>query len=164
MACGPSPQRVSQEVVIQASPERVWTAIQRFDAMHEWHPMVVSTKLDQQINTLGKVDLLRTLQLNAGGWITQKQRGAILDVMEDKKLALIVTDTSMPFTNYSDQLLVKSGATNHQAIVVWTGRFTNHANAMDAPSGRDNATAVKAVEGFYSSGLAGLKQFIEGNR
>ena len=67
LACGPSPQRVSKEIVIEASPAEVWRLLKQFDGMHQWHSEVRSTAIDQKTDSDGKVVNYRTLVLK-NGW------------------------------------------------------------------------------------------------
>jgi len=165
LACGPSPQKVSHEVKIAATPEAVWSILNAFDAMHYWHPMVVSTQMDAQQTALGVHTEVRHLQLKQGGWIKQTRRWVSDDGTTGvSKLAYTILDTSLPLSNYSDQLTVKYLPKERQTLVAWTGRFTNQANAMVASPGLDNATAIGAVNDFYRAGLAGLKQLVESKR
>lgn len=157
-ACGPSPQKVTKEVIIQATPDKVWAIVGDFSTMQKWHPSVLASTLEKKKDAEGVVVNYRTLTLLNGGIIVEKQREMQNETM---KIGVVVMQSDMAVSNYSDAISVKPGLRNGEAVVTWVGRFNNKANAMQAPEGQDNATAITAIEAWYDLGLANLKKVVE---
>jgi len=160
-ACGPSPQKVSKEVVIQASPAKVWALVSDFSAMQKWHPDVLASTLESKPDTDGGTVTYRTLTLKSGGSIIEKQRETQAG---DMKLGAVLVQGQIAVSNYSDAITVKPGLVVGESVVTWVGRFNNKANSMQAPVGEDDATAIAAVESRYNAGLQGLKESLEKSR
>jgi len=157
-ACGPSPQKVTQEITIQAMPEKVWALVSDFSAMHTWHPDVLNTTVESKLDTQGTIINIRTLHLINGGNIVEKQREM---QKKDMKLGAAMIAGDIAVSNYSDALTVRPSQKLGESVVTWVGRFSNQANLMQAPAGQDDATAIAAIEARYSKGLQGLKHFFE---
>lgn len=157
-ANAPSQQKVIREVVIKADTAKVWAMVKDFAGIHKWHPAVESTKTEMKADEAGTELLHRTLTLKGGGTLLEKQT---INSDEEMKLEYRIVEGVLPVSGYRSNMVVKAGANPGESIVTWTGRFYNKANKVDAPAGEDNATAVKAVEGVYDSGLENLKKVLE---
>ena len=159
LACGPSPQKVTKEIMIKAEPAKVWALVSDFGAMQKWHASVLETTLAQKLDAdSGKELNYRTLKLKDGGSIVEKQRETQTGEM---KLGVILEQGDIAVSNYSDAITVKPSAVAGESVVTWVGRFNNKANLMQAPEGQDNATAIAAVESRYGIGLESLKKAAE---
>lgn len=160
IACGPSPQKVTKEIVIKAEPAKIWALLSDFGAMQKWHPGVVAVVVESKPDTNGKDALFRTLKLKSGGSLSEKQRETQSDEM---KLGVVMLEGDFAVSNYSDAITIKPSTADGESLVTWVGRFNNKANAMQAPAGEDDATAIAAVNAFYGAGLQGLKSVLEKN-
>ena len=60
-AHGPAPQKVEKTITIKADPAKVWAIVKDFGNMHQWHPGVASTKLEQKKDDNGDLATYRTL-------------------------------------------------------------------------------------------------------
>lgn len=157
-ANAPSQQKVIREVVIKADPARVWSVVKEFGGLHKWHPAVENTALEMRKDESGAEVQHRLITLRGGGSILEKLVGA---TDADMKLEYRIVEGVLPVSGYRAILQVKGGPGAGESTVIWTGRFYNKANAVDARPGEDNATAVKAVEGVYDAGLPALKKLLE---
>lgn len=157
-ANAPSQQKVIREVVMKASPEKVWNLVKDFGAIHQWHPAVAETKLETRKDETGAEAQHRLLTLNGGGTLLEKLIGITDSAM---KVEYRIVEGVLPVSGYRAIMQVKAGPNADETTVTWTGRFYNKANKVDAPVGEDNATAVKAIEGVYNTGLENLKKVIE---
>lgn len=157
-AVAPSQQKVIKEVTIQAEPAKVWALVKDFGAIHQWHPAVANTQLEMRKDDSGADVQHRLLTLEGGGTLLEK----LVDATDaDMKLEYRIVEGVLPVSGYRAIMQVKAGSEPSQTVVTWTGRFYNKANAVDAPKGEDNATAIAAVEGVYDAGLVGLKTVLE---
>ena len=157
-ANAPSQQKVIREVIIKAEPAKVWAMVKDFGGIHKWHPAVESTTTETKADEAGTELLHRTLTLKGGGTILEKQT---INSDEEMKLEYRIVEGVLPVSGYRAIMQVKAGPGADESTLTWTGRFYNKANKVDAPAGEDNATAVKAVEGVYDSGLENLKKVLE---
>lgn len=157
-ANAPSQQKVIREVIIKAEPAKVWALVKDFGGIHQWHPAVESTSTETKADEAGTELLHRTLTLKGGGTILEKQT---INSDEEMKLEYRIVEGVLPVSGYRAIMQVKAGPGAGESTLTWTGRFYNKANKVDAPAGEDNATAVKAVEGVYDSGLENLKKVLE---
>ncbi len=157
-ANAPSQQKVIREVVIKATPEKVWGMVKDFGNIQKWHPAVESTTTETKADESGEQLLHRTLTLKGGGTILEKQT---INSDEEMKIEYRIVEGVLPVSGYRSNMVVKAGPATGDSTVTWTGRFYNKANKVDAPKGEDNETAVKAIEGVYDSGLANLKKVLE---
>lgn len=158
LACGPTPQKVSREILIQAPPASVWLAVKGLAAVTKWHPDVESVTTKQSLSGAAGAGPFEVFNLKSSGNMAIKLR----EVPEgEMKLDYVMESGTVPVSNYRGILQVKAGEFQNQTLVVWSGRFNNKANTLDAPAGQDNATAVAAINRFYESGLSGLKKYIE---
>lgn len=157
-ACGPTPQKVSKEIIIKADVASVWQIVKQFDAVAEWHPDVQTSVALQKLDDEGQSANFRLIILKNGLKLEEKRRET---PDAEMKLDYQMSQGDFPVSNYRGVMQVRAGATAGETIVTWTGRFNNKANTLDAPAGQDNATAIHAIDQFYDDGLAGLKTMIE---
>lgn len=154
-AHGPTRQKVSESVAIDASPDQVWDRIKDFAGLHTWHPAVESSETTNG----NEVDSHRTLHLRGGGTIVErltKHSG------EERRYAYRMVDAGpVPVTNYSSTLSVLEGP-GQGSTVEWRGAFyRGDPNNNPSPERNDDA-AIAAITGIYQSGLANLKKLVEG--
>lgn len=153
-AHGPSRQKVTETVEINAPPEKVWKVIGNFQDM-SWHPAVA--KLEGQGGN--DVNATRTLTLKSGGTIAEK-----LDAYDAAKMLYKyeITDVDvkvLPVKNYSSSLSVKGDG--GKSTVEWKGAFYRGFMNNEPPPELNEEAAIKAVTGVYRSGLDALKQKLE---
>ncbi|MEM7505180.1 MAG: SRPBCC family protein [Pseudomonadota bacterium] len=156
-AHGPTRQKVTVTVEIDAPPAKVWERVGKFDDM-SWHPAVAKTT-GQGGNA---IDATRRLNLGA-------EDGPIIDEVlykfSDEKRSYSYRITAvevevLPVTNYSSHLTVKDGA-NGGSLVEWRGAFYRGDPNNGPPPELNDEAAVKAVKGVYRTGLDALKAEME---
>lgn len=153
-AHGPSRQKVTETVEINAPPEKVWEVVGNFQDM-SWHPAVA--KLEGKGGN--EANATRTLTLQSGGTIAEK----LLQYKPDKKVYKYeITEVDpkvLPVNNYSSWITVKGEG--DKSTVEWKGAFYRGFMNNDPPPELNDEAARKAVTGVYRSGLGGLKKKIE---
>jgi carbon monoxide dehydrogenase subunit G len=155
-AHGPSPQKVEKTITIKADPAKVWAIVKNFGNM-SWHPGVASTKLEKK----GE-DTFRTLTFKDGGHVYEKLRSADDAAM---KLKYEIIEGTLPLTDYNASMTVEKGDKTGETKVTWVGRFYRlYKLNPPIPEGQDDATAVKAIEGIFDSGLASLQKVAESSK
>lgn len=156
-AHGPSPQKVEKTVVIKADPAKVWALVKDFGGIQKWHPNVAGAKVEKS----GE-DTLRMLTYKDKATATEKLRSADDASM---KLKYEITTSTLPFTDFNSTMTVEKGDKPGESKVTWMGRFYRlYKLNPPIPEGQDDATAVKAVEGIFDSGLANLQKVAEGSK
>lgn len=153
-AHGPSRQKVTEKVEINASPDKVWKVIGNFQDM-SWHPAVAETE--------GKggnePKAARTLTLKSGGTINEE-----LDKYDAAKMTykyeMHHPDVKViPVNSYSSILSVKGDG--NKSTVEWRGAFYRGYLNNDPPPELNDEAARKAVTGIYRAGLDALKEKLE---
>ena len=157
-AHGPTRQKVTKTIEINASPEKVWAVLKNFNNM-SWHSAIEKTT--------GKggnaIDPTRQLTLKGGATIDE-----ILYKYSEEKMSYSYRITKvdvkvLPINNYSSHLTVEpvEGSDGKKSTVIWKGAFYRGYMNNDPPEDLNDKAAVKAVSGVYETGLAALKKQIE---
>lgn len=156
LAHGPTRQKVTETVEINAFPDKVWAAIGDFGDM-SWHPAVARTDA-QGGNT---VDARRVLTLRDGGTTDEVLYKYDQAGMTYSYRITRVDVAVLPVTNYSSTLSVKP-ADGGRSLVEWRGAFYRGYPNYDPPPNLNDAAAVKAVSAMYRAGLDHLRKTLEG--
>ncbi|MFK7893745.1 MAG: SRPBCC family protein [Granulosicoccus sp.] len=156
-AHGPTRQKVTETIEINASPEAVWAIMGDFGNAHVWLPMVESTESEGG-NEPGAT---RTLFLEGDAKIfeTLKKHNAER-MMYSYRIPVDTHDIAvLPVNNYSSSITVK--AADNGSIVTWKGAFYRGYPNNDPPPELNDEAAVAAVTAVYQAGLAHLKEVVE---
>lgn len=156
-AHGPSRQKTSQEVLIDATPDEVWAKIGHFNDLG-WHPAVFSTEAPDG----DKIGGSRTLTLGAADGPKLIEELTKYDAAKRSYSYRISKDEIeiLPVTNYSSTLKVEDR--DGKALVTWSGAFyRGHPNNNPPPELSDEA-AIKAVNDLYRAGLDALAAEFKG--
>ena len=151
---GPSRQKVSEKIEINASPEKVWSIVKKFSNF-KWNPSV------KEVNAQGeKVDSVR--ELNFGDAKIIKQKLEKLD--NNKKLIswrIIETNNDvMPVNSYSAKIFVKDGD-GGKTLVNYKAGFYRGFMGNDPPVELNDENSKKKVADFIKESLKGLKKIAE---
>jgi carbon monoxide dehydrogenase subunit G len=152
-AHGPTRQKVTEKVSINAPADAVWARIRNFDALKDWHPTVAESPADKG-NAEGSV---RQIKFKGGGALTET-----LESYDDakKKYSCRAKDGgALPVTNYTSSLSVTAEGSG--SVVEWRGAFYRGHPNNDPPPEQNDEAAVKAVSAVYQAGLAHLKKLAE---
>ena len=153
-AHGPSRQKVSKSVEINAPADKVWKIIGNFQDM-SWHPAVEKTEGTGGNDAGAK----RTLTLKGGGKI---EESLTKHDAAGYSLAYEITNVDvkvLPVTNYSSTLSVSGEG--GKSTITWRGAFYRGFMNNDPPPELNDEAAVKAVSGVYDGGLAAVKKAAE---
>ena len=154
-AHGPSRQKVTKTVEINAPADKVWKLIGDFQNMG-WHPAVEKTE-----GTGGnEPGAKRTLTLKGGGQIHE---ALTRYDAAGHSLSYEITNVDvkvLPINNYSSTLSVEGEG--DKSVVKWKGAFYRGFMNNDPPPELSDEAAVKAVSGVYEGGLAAVKKAAEG--
>ncbi|MEN9892823.1 MAG: hypothetical protein RLY78_3118 [Pseudomonadota bacterium] len=156
-AHGPTRQKVTEEITINAPAAQVWARIKDFDGLKTWHPAVADSPASAG-NTVGSV---RSIQLKGGGALEET-----LEAWDEARMRLSYrakNGGALPVTNYTSTMTVKPDGET-RSIVEWRGAFYRGFPNNDPPPDQNDEAAVAAITGVYKSGLAALKQQVESGR
>lgn len=153
-AHGPTRQKVTQTVEINAPVDKVWAVLGKFQDMG-WTGIFTKTEGTGD-NGAGAT---RKLTLPDGGTVEEK-----LNKYDDagKSYSYEITKVDpkvLPVANYSSTLSVTGDAS--KSTVQWKGAFYRSYGLNDPPPEQSDEAAVKAVTGAYTAGLANLKKKLE---
>lgn len=148
-AHGPMPQRVTQTVEVEATPETLWQCVGNF-ADASWHPLVATTKTDRG-NEPGSV---RVIDLRGGGRIVESLTSRS---EADRSLTYeLVEPGPIPVSNYRATLSVKAG-TGRLSTVEWTAGFMRADRSPRPEADKTDAAAITAVTELVSAGLEAVR-------
>jgi Polyketide cyclase / dehydrase and lipid transport len=155
LAHGPTRQKVTETITINAAPDAVWAKVKDFGAINTWHPAVEASSAADG-NNIGS---RRTLKLKAGGNVVEELE---THSEADKSFSYRMKDAGpVPVTNYSSKLTVKPGSAAGTTLVEWRGAFYRGYPNNDPPADKNDEAAVAAVTGIYKAGLGNLKAVVE---
>jgi hypothetical protein len=155
-AHGPSRQKVTESVTIDAPPAKVWDTIKDFHDM-SWLPGVVKTA-----GTGGNEPdtATRQLTLDNGATIDESLYKYDGDAMTYSYRIDKVDVKVLPVNNYSSTIAVLP-AEGGKSTVEWRGAFYRGYPNNDPPPELNDEAAVKAVTAIYRKGLDALKKKVE---
>lgn len=154
LAHGPTRQKVTETVEINAPADKVWATIGNFQDM-SWHPAV--GKLEGSGGN--DANATRTLTLTSGGTIEEKLLSSDPAKMTYKYEITKVDPKVLPVNNYSSSISVKGDG--GKSTVEWKGAFYRGFMNNDPPPDMNDEASKKAVEGVYRGGLDALKKKLE---
>ena len=146
-AHGPTPQKTDQTVLIKASPDAVWKLLSEPCAIKNWHPDVV--------DCLSTSASSRTLTLNNGGKLNEEVDEILPAEMSiSYRIGGEVDIKALPISSLTGRIRVKAEGADTQ--VSWVARYYRADTSNEPPQGLDDETAVKAVNAYVKTALAGL--------
>lgn len=154
-AHGPSRQKVTETIEINAPVDKVWAVIGNFQDM-SWHPAIAKTE-----GTGGNdAKATRKLTLGSGG-IIEEELDDYNAAEHSYKYEISKVDVKvLPVNDYSSTLSVEGEG--DKSTVTWKGAFYRGYMNNDPPEELNDENSKKAVEGVYKAGLEALKKKIEG--
>jgi uncharacterized protein YndB with AHSA1/START domain len=158
-AHGPTRQKVSESITIDAPAAKVWALVGDFNGMHKWVPPVESSTATNG-NTEGSE---RTLTIKGG-----EQLGESLNAYDAAAMSLRYRMKApnlkvLPVNNYSSSISVVADGPS-RSKVNWKGAFYRGYMNNEPPPELNDDAAVKAVSALYQASLANLKKVAEGNK
>ena len=156
LAHGPSRQKLTESIEINASPDKVWDIVKDFGNPQAWMPMVESTRSEGG-NAPGAT---RELTLKKGGIIKEELKS----YDEAKKtFAYKISENPdcsvLPVNNYSSNIEVEASGSGTK--VTWNGAYYRCFLQNNPPPDQNEAAANSAIEGIYKESLANLKSVAE---
>jgi carbon monoxide dehydrogenase subunit G len=155
-AHGPSRQKITEAIEIDAPPAKVWAAIADFHEMG-WLPGVAKT-----IGEGGNVPdtAKRQLTLGSGATIDESLYKYDADEMSYSYRIDKVDVKVLPVSNYSSTIIVLP-AEGGKSKVEWHGAFYRGFPNNDPPPELNDEAAMAAVKKLYQAGLESLKKKVE---
>jgi hypothetical protein len=155
-AHGPSRQKVTESIVIDAPPAKVWATIADFHDM-SWLPGIVKTT-----GAGGNEPDTATRQLTLDNGATIDESLYKYDAGEMSYSYRIdnVDVKVLPVNNYSSTIAVLP-AEGGKSTVEWRGAFYRGYPNNDPPPELNDEAAIKAVTAVYHKGLESLKKKVE---
>ncbi len=152
-AHGPTRQKLTMAVDVNAPPADVWAVIGNFQDM-SWHPAVFSTTGTGD----NAIDATRVLTLEKEGGPTISEQLYKYDAarMTYSYRITAVEVSVLPVTNYSSHLAVTPMASGGSHIE-WRGAFYRGYPNNDPPENLNDAAAITAVAAVYKAGLDALE-------
>ncbi|NOT72815.1 MAG: SRPBCC family protein [Hyphomicrobium sp.] len=155
IACGPTRNKETTAIQIDAPADNVWAIVGNYDDMN-WNAAVTKTEA-----TSGSVPDVskRTLTLKSGKALTDiltglDPAGKTISFMTENE------DTSaMPVRGYTSKITVRDSG--GKTTVEWLGAFVRGYANNDPPPDLNDEAAIAAVSAYQKAALASLKLKIE---
>ena len=154
-AHGPTRQKVSESVEIDAPADKVWAVVGNFQDM-SWLPPVEKTE-----GTGGnEVKATRTLTLKGGATVAEEL--AKYDAAKMTYMYRIdkVDIKTLPVNDYSSTLEIEAEGPTKTKLT-WRGAFYRGYMNNDPPPDLNDEASKKAVSGLYRAGLDNVKAKVE---
>ena len=155
-AHGPSRQKASETITIDAAPEKVWAGIENFGDM-SWHPRIAITDATKG-NEKGSI---RTLGFTSGGMMDEELSKYDAEKMSYSTFIGHVNIDLLPATNYSSTITVKPADGGAKSDVTWRAAFYRGYPNNEPPANLNDEAAIKGVTDFLTEGLESLKKKVE---
>ncbi|MCI0601169.1 MAG: SRPBCC family protein [Beijerinckiaceae bacterium] len=153
---GPTRQKVTETIVIDAPPATVWAAIAGFHNL-SWHPGIAKTTGEGgNVPDTAK----RQLTLASGGTIDESLNKYDAEAMSYSYRIDKVDVKVLPVSNYSATITVLP-AEGGKSKVEWRGAFYRGFPNNDPPPELSDEAAIKAVGTVFRTGLENLKKKVE---
>ncbi len=151
---GPSRQKVSESITVNASAEKVWEIVKNFKDFN-WNIDVKNCSASDN-----KIGSERTIEFINGSILKQK-----LEKLDDKKLMIgwRVTETDnkmLPVNSYAAKIFITSKDDNTSQVKYKAG-FYRGFMGNDPPEELNDENSKKKVQNFIKKSLNGLKKFAE---
>lgn len=157
-AHGPSRQKVTETIAVNAPAAQVWALIQGFCSIEIWHPGVFKCEGS------GGEEVGATRVLTVGAADGPQIHEALLKYDGEKmsyKYKISKTDNKvLPLTTYSAFLTVMDAGDN-TSVVEWRGGFYRGYPNNNPPAELNDEAAHSAVTATYRGGLESIKQLAE---
>jgi carbon monoxide dehydrogenase subunit G len=154
-AHGPSRQKVSESIEINAAPEAVWAVVGDF-ANPKWMPQVESTTAQGGTEK----GATRELKLKNGGVIKEELKAYDAAKKSFQYKITEVDPKVLPVANYASSIAVEANPAGGSKVE-WNGAFYRSFMNNNPPPEESDEAAVKAVTEVYKAGLANLKTVVE---
>ncbi|ADJ23419.1 Polyketide cyclase/dehydrase [Hyphomicrobium denitrificans ATCC 51888] len=164
-AHGPSRQKVTESIEINAPAEKVWALVGNFQDA-SWIPAVAKTEGtgdNTPASGTGNDGAKRTLTLQGGGVVEEA-----LDAYDAKEMTFSYEITKvdvkvLPVNDYSSHVTVTANGAD-KSTLEWKGAFYRGFMNNDPPPELNDEASKKAVTDLYKSTLEAVKAKLEGGK
>lgn len=136
--------------MIDAPATKVWASIRDFNALPDWHPLIVDSRIEVGLAS-DQVGCVRAFQLTDGGRI-REQLLALSDF--DYSFSYAILDSPMPLNNYVATVKVTPVTETDGSFVEWQAEFDC------APNDEDDL--IKMIsEDVFAAGLKAIQEKLQ---
>ena len=148
-AHGPTRQKVTESIIINADKKEVWKVVGDFDSIQQWHGEY------KAINGLEKIKELEFFSSGNG------KIEVIKFSPESQRFKYRLKDAGgIPVSNYSGRVSVDELEKGKSKVIMRGAFYRKYVN-NDPPPGEDDEAAIEAVTKIYKSSLEKLKSLVE---
>lgn len=160
IAHGPSRQKVTKEITVNAPAAKVWSVIENFCSIEDWHPAIFHAECDCSTGTEIGATRVLTVAEEGGPQLHEELQKFDAEKMMMKYKISKTDNAVLPVTTYSAFLSVKANE-DGTSTVQWRGGFYRAYPNNNPPPELNDEAAVKAVTATYEAGLANIKALAE---
>ena len=137
---------VYTSAVIDAPAERVWAAVRDFDALPDWMPPVVESRIEGG-GPSDRIGCVRAFRMADGGALREKLL-ALSD--RERSCTYSILDSPMPVTGYVATLRLLPVTDKNRTFIEWSARF-------DCPPEEAPRLVDDIGRGVFQAGFDSLK-------
>lgn len=139
--------KVFSSSVIEATVEDVWKKIRDFNALPDWHPIVVDSEIEKGESS-DKVGCIRNFNLADGGNIREQ----LLTLSDVEHLCTYsILESPLPVENYLATIRLKPITDGKRTYVEWTAMF-------DCPKQEETTLLELIGNSVFQGGFESLKK------
>ena len=139
--------RIYTSSVIDAPADTVWGAIRDFNALPNWHPLIVDSRIENGFAS-DKVGCVRNFRLRDGGQLREQ----LLSLSDfEYQCSYSIIESPMPLTNYVATLKLTPVTDGNRTFAEWSAEF-------DCDEADERALAEDIGQGVFQVGFDALKQ------
>jgi hypothetical protein len=131
--------------IIDASLEKVWEVIRDFNALPHWHPLVATSRIEDD-RPADAIGCIRNFQVAGSGETIREQLLALSEVEHFYTYSIL--ESPLPVKDYVATLRLRRITTTGQTFAEWQSKF-------ETPPG-DEELGCDLVKNIYEGGLASI--------
>ena len=157
LAHGPSRQKVTESIEINASPDKVWNIVKDFCSIKDWNPEVTNCKSNGS-----EAGSVREIELANGEKIAEKLfklDDASMRMQYAMQLEKGRVIEGLPIATHGATITVSDNG--GKTKVEWKGAFYRSFPGQQPPPELSDEACIEAVTKLYRGGLEGIKAMAE---
>ncbi len=157
LAHGPSRQKVTESIEIDASPDKVWAIVQDFCSIQDWHSGIKTCQSDSgDIGAIREIELVNGEKINEKLFKRDAEKLRLQYAMQLEKGRVV---EGLPIATHGSTITVSDNG--GKSTVEWKGAFYRSFPGQQPPPELSDAACIEAVTKMYKDGLQGLKAMAE---
>ena len=141
---------VYYSTVLDAPIERVWDSIRDFNALADWHPLIVDCHIEEN-QPSDRVGCVRNFRLEDGANFRER----LLSLNDFKKtFSYCIEECPLPLENYVATVKLSPVTDGNRTFVSWSSTF-------QCPPDAEQELSELVEDGVYRAGLEAIRKILD---